>query len=182
MTEQTSQVQTFHVLGDIRIEQPPERVFDCVTDLAASGQWSPECGGGTWIVGAAGQVGSVFRGNNHREPTVVQWAPVVRGDWSTESEVVEAVRPEVFRWAMRDSAGNTQESVWSYEISADGTGSILTHRFWMGRLTEGMRGIMAEMDPDSEQRFIADWGAKIADDIGETLRRIKTQLESGSPR
>jgi hypothetical protein len=123
-------------------------------------------------------VGSVFAGRNHRTPGVVSWAPVVRGEWTTESEVVESRPPHVFRWAMRDSAGRAQQSVWSFAVRPVADGCVLTHAFWMGELTEGMRGIFARMDTADTARFVAEWAAKLDGDLRASVGRIKSALES----
>lgn len=173
--------ETFRVSADITIEAEPAEVFAFVSDLTNSGEWSPECKGGTWLTGGPSLVGSVFEGHNYRAPDVVAWAPVVRGEWTTRSEVVEVRAPHVFRWAMRDSAGQAQQSIWSFELRPAPEGCVLTHAFWMGELTEGMRGILSRMAADDRSRFIAEWSEKIEGDMYATLRRIKSAMESVGP-
>lgn len=170
--------ETFRVSSEIFVEASPEKVFEFVTDLPNSGRWSPECLGGTWVGGRPGEVGAVFAGRNRRAPEVVAWAPVVRGEWTTEAEVVESAPPHVFSWAMRDRAGRAQQSVWTFRIEPRDGGSVLTHAFWMGELTEGMRGIVAGMSEAEKRRFVLEWGAKIDGDLRATLARIKMALES----
>jgi len=111
-------------------------VYAIVTDLTRSAEWSVECIGGQWISGTPGAVGSVFRGNNVRAEDVVAWAPVVRGTWSTESEVVAAEPERLFSWAMRTKAGQRQDSVWSYLLEPTDDGCLLVHHFRMGKATE----------------------------------------------
>lgn len=155
-------------------------MFGYVSDLTRSGEWSPECLGGSWASGTPSAVGSVFAARNHREPEVVSWAPVVRGEWSTECEVVESSSPRVFSWAMRDSAGRAQESVWSFEIAPAESGSVLTHAFRMGELTEGMRGIFSDLSGDGETKFLLDWADKLDGDMRRSVARIKAVLESAA--
>jgi hypothetical protein len=170
----------FELNADIRVSAPPAAVYAVISDLPRSAEWSAECRGGAWVSGEPATVGAVFRGENLRAEDVVAWAPVVRGTWHTESEVVEAEPGRVFRWAMRDRAGRAQESVWSYEIEpADDGGSVLSHRFRMGAATEGIRGITAEMDDAERARFFAEWRDKLAVDLRTTLRRIKAVVEQG---
>ncbi|WP_406278018.1 SRPBCC family protein [Embleya sp. NBC_00896] len=167
----------FRLAARTHIAATPTEVYAVVSDLARSGEWSPECVGGTWISGEPGTVGAVFRGENLRAADVVAWAPVVRGTWFTESEVVAAEPGRSFRWSMRDTAGVRQDSVWSYEIEPAPGGSVLTHRFRMGRATEGIRGITAALDDAGKRRFLADWNAKVAADLPVTLERIKRVVE-----
>ncbi|KOV71417.1 polyketide cyclase [Streptomyces sp. AS58] len=167
----------FQVSARTQVAAPPDRVYVAVSDLTRSGEWSVECTGGRWVSGTPGTVGAVFRGENQRPADVVAWAPVVRGAWTTDSEVVEAEPGRCFRWAIRDSSGQRQESVWSFEIEAAGRGCVLVHGFWMGRPTEGIRGITADMDAAEKRRFFGDWTAKLADDLAATVRRVKRIVE-----
>ncbi|PZT74849.1 MULTISPECIES: SRPBCC family protein [unclassified Streptomyces] len=163
--------------AEVRIEAAPAEVYATVSDLSRSGEWSPECRGGSWIQGEPGAVGAVFRGENVRSEEVVSWAPVVRGAWTTYAEVVDAQPGRTFLWAMRDSAGRKQQSVWGFDIEADGEGSVLVHHFRMDAPTEGILGITAEMDEERKRRFFTEWGEKVAGDLAETLRRIKPLFE-----
>ncbi len=59
----------------------------------------------------------------------------------------------------------------------DADHSVLVHHFRMGAATEGIRGITAGMDEDEKRRFFAEWGEKVAADLGVTLERIKQVVE-----
>lgn len=167
----------FQLRAAIRISAPPADVYAAISDLGRSGEWSPECVGGAWVSGEPGAVGSVFRGENARAEDVVSWAPVVRGTWFTESEVVAAEPPRTFGWAMRDSSGNAQQSVWGFDIEPFGDGCVLAHHFRMDAATEGIRGITSEMDQEEKQRFFTEWGDKVEQDLRATLKRIKAVIE-----
>jgi Polyketide cyclase / dehydrase and lipid transport len=178
MTETDSALPPlFQVSARVQVASTPEQVYGVVTDLPRSGEWSTECRGGSWVSGEPATVGSVFRGENYRTPDVVAWAPVVRGEWTTESEVVTAEPPRVFAWAMRTKAGKKQQSVWSFEIEAAAEGSVLTHRFRMDAATEGIQGITESMSPEEKKRFFQEWAAKLERDLGETLGRLKEILD-----
>lgn len=166
----------FAVSESIEVEVPPQAVYAAVSDLARSGDWSPECRGGTWT-GEPGRVGSVFRGENYRATDVVGWAPLVRGTWYTEAEVVEADAPRSFRWAMRTHTGEAQSSVWGFRIEPTADGCVLTHHFVMAEATEGIHHIVADLDESQRVRFVEEWGAKLVDDVRRTLGRIKDVLE-----
>ncbi|GAA4859508.1 SRPBCC family protein [Kitasatospora terrestris] len=167
----------FQVRAERRVNAAPAAVYAVVSDLPRSGEWSPECQGGEWISGAPGEVGSVFRGENLRSEEVVSWAPVVRGTWHTHAEVVAAEPARTFRWAMQDSRGRAQQSVWGFDVEPDGEGSVLVHHFEMASATEGIRGITAEMDDVEKKQFFTDWGVKLEQDLGVTLERIKLVIE-----
>nr|WP_169799106.1 SRPBCC family protein [Kibdelosporangium phytohabitans] len=172
--------ETFDVRVSVPVALDPDALFGYVTDLPRSGEWSPECLGGEWVSGEPAAVGSVFAARNRRSPDVVAWAPVVRGEWATKCQVVASDAAKTFSWAMLDSAGNVQESVWTFEIEASGDGSVLTHAFRMGRLTEGMRGILGGLDDDGKRQFVVDWTAKLEADMRQSVDRIRAAVESGS--
>jgi isochorismate hydrolase len=174
--------EVFSVRAETRIAADPVTVFRYVSDLSRGGDWSPECLGGDWVSGEPARVGSVFRGRNRRDPSVVAWAPVVRGDWVTDSEIVESSAPHSFAWAMRDHAGRRQDSVWSFRIRPVPGGSVLAHGYRMGELTEGMREIFTRLTADEEQKFLLDWSVKLEADVRESLARIKAVLESTTGR
>jgi hypothetical protein len=152
-------------------------VYTLISDLPRSGEWSTECQGGTWVAGEPAAVGAVFRGDNIRSADVVAWAPVARGRWSTHCEVVAAEPGRTFRWAMHDSTGRCQESVWGFDIEVAPEGSRLVHHFRMGRPTEGIRSITAEMDDQARKRFFTEWSDKLQHDLESTLQRIKAVIE-----
>ena len=167
----------FRARAEVFVSASPGEVYAVVSDLPRSGEWSPECTGGEWVYGEPATVGAVFRGENNRSEDVVAWAPVVRGQWSTESEVVAAEPGRAFRWAMRDSSGERQDSVWSFEMEPTDGGCLLAHHFRMGDPTEGIKGITARMDETEKQQFFADWGAKLEKDLAATLDRVKAVIE-----
>lgn len=167
----------FEVRAETRVAASAAELYATVSDLPRSGAWSPECRGGEWITGEPATVGAVFRGRNYRSKDVVAWAPVVRGEWATESEVVAAVPGRRFGWSMRNRAGQRQESIWSYEIKPAGDGAVLVHSFWMGKATEGIRGIIANMSETEKKEFFADWAVKLKSDMEATVQRIKDVVE-----
>jgi hypothetical protein len=177
MTETDSGRPLFHVSARVQVASTPEQVYGVVTDLARSGEWSTECRGGTWVSGEPAAVGSIFRGDNYRPADVVAWAPVVRGEWTTDSEVVTAEPPRVFAWAICNTAGKKQQSVWSFEIEDVPGGSLLVHRFRMDAPTEGIQGITGSMSPEEKKRYFQEWTAKLQRDISETLDRLKEILD-----
>ena len=96
----------------LRIEAPPERVYEIVTDIAQMGRLSPECTGGKWLDGATGPaVGARFKGSNKRG--------IAR--WSTTNEVVEADPGKAFSFETKQSAAR-----WTYRLQPDGSGTLVT--------------------------------------------------------
>ncbi|MER6627363.1 SRPBCC family protein [Streptomyces sp. NPDC000987] len=172
-------VPLFEFRAEIQVAADPHGIYSVVSDLPRSREWSPECRGGSWKGGPPAAVGTVFRGENERSPEVVGWAPVVRGTWYTEAEVVAAEPGRTFRWAMLTAAGARQESVWGFDIGpgAEPGTSTLVHHFRMGRATEGIRSITAELDEAARRDFVAEWGVKLEKDLAATVRRIRQVIE-----
>jgi hypothetical protein len=176
---EVEQAAVFRVTARTEIAASAADVYAVVSDLPRSGEWSTECTGGRWVAGTPATVGAVFRGENHRAADVVAWAPVVRGTWTTEAEVVAAEPGRTFRWAMRDSSGRRQESVWGFDIEATDHGCVVRHHFRMGAPTEGIRGITTGLDATERQRFFSDWSAKLRADMTATVHRVKQVIETG---
>lgn len=172
-----NQIPLFQIRDETHIGATPQEVYTVVSDLPRSGEWSPETVGGLWVSGAPCEVGSVFRGENLRREDVVAWAPLVRGTWFTEAEVLAADPGCSFRWAMRNKAGQAQESVWGFEMRPVNGGCMLEHNFNMGEPTDGIRKIVEDMDESEKRRFFADWTAKLRNDLALTLDRIKAVVE-----
>jgi hypothetical protein len=169
----------FDLRAEIPVSATADEVYAVVSDLTRSAEWSPECMGGRWTSGEPATVGAVFRGENHRRDDVVGWAPLVRGTWFTEAEIVAAEPGRTFRWAMRTHTGVNQESVWGFDIDPAAEGCVLTHHFRMGRATLGIQKITAELDEAARERFVAEWTDKLEQDIAQTLKRIKDIIEQG---
>lgn len=177
MSEFQGSSTTFQVRAESYISATPEEVYATVSDLARSGEWSPECTGGTWVSGEPARVGSVFHGDNTRGKDVVAWAPVIRGPWTTIAEVVAAEPGRRFSWVICNSAGEKQDSTWTYELKPAEGGCILVHHYRLGRLTEGLAKIFEGLPEEKRQRFVKEWNAKLADDVAATLARIKVVIE-----
>ncbi|WAU83974.1 SRPBCC family protein [Streptomyces sp. Qhu-G9] len=178
MTTENGVAPLFEICAESHVARTPEFVYSVVSDLPRSHQWSEECTGGEWIHGAPGAVGSVFRGHNFRRAEVVAWAPVVRGSWTTTSEVTTAEPGHRFSWAMRTHDGRAQDSVWGFTLRPADGGTRLTHHFRMGTATEGIRGITAEMNDDRKRKFFDEWRAKVQADMAATVERLRKVIET----
>ncbi|MFJ7057379.1 SRPBCC family protein [Streptomyces griseobrunneus] len=178
MTSLIEKSPLFDLRADIPVRATPEEVYAVVSDLPRSGEWSPECQGGEWISGEPSAVGSVFRGRNLRSEEVVAWAPLIRGVWHTDSRVTAAEPERTFRWMMLSHAGADQKSVWGFDIEPADGGAVLTHHFRMGTATAGIHKIVEDLDEAGRAQFIEEWTAKIAQDLADTLKRIKEIIEN----
>ncbi|MGY1795765.1 SRPBCC family protein [Geodermatophilus sp. SYSU D00525] len=72
----------------IVVAASPEEVYDLVSDVTRTGEWSPICAACWWDEGATGQVGEWFTGRNVTPERT----------WETRSQVVAADRGREFAW------------------------------------------------------------------------------------
>src|SRR4051812_21599313 len=70
------------------VRSSPDALYDLVSDVTRTGEWSPVCTGCWWDEGATGQVGDWFTGHNETPQRT----------WETRSQVVTADRGREFAW------------------------------------------------------------------------------------
>lgn len=96
----------------IVVDASPEAVYDLVSDVTRTGEWSPICQQCWWDEGASARVGDWFTGRNVT-PTRT---------WETRSEVVAAERGREFAWIVGGAFAR-----WGYTLEpTDGGGTTLT--------------------------------------------------------
>ncbi|WP_019874237.1 SRPBCC family protein [Sporichthya polymorpha] len=76
----------------IEVAASPEAVYDLVSDVTRTGEWSPVCRECWWDEGATGQVGDVFTGRNVLPDRT----------WETRCTVIAADRGRAFGWEVGD--------------------------------------------------------------------------------
>ncbi len=75
----------------VTVEASTEKLYDLVSDITRTGEWSPVCTSCWWDdVVEAGQVGAWFTGRNELPDRT----------WETRSEVVVAERGREFAWVV----------------------------------------------------------------------------------
>ena len=140
----------------IDIAAPPEVVYDLVSDVTRTGEWSPECRSCEWV-DEPGQVGSRFKGHNRSGPA----------RWTTTAKVVTADRPRAFGFATLFKDGDGTR--WTYEIASKGDGT---------RLTESFESVDAPVFIKlAERLFIRNRQEQLEKGIDETLAKIKAIAE-----
>lgn len=97
--------------GSVDIAVPPERVYDVVSDVTRTGEWSPICVACWWDDGDGPRVGAHFTGRNH--------TPV--RTWETRSQVVAAERGAEFAWEVNGGLVR-----WGYALEPIEGGTRLT--------------------------------------------------------
>ena len=150
--------------ASVRVEAPPEKVYELVSDVTRMGEWSPETRSATWIGGATGPaVGARFRGRNRNGLAI----------WSTTPRVVAAEPGREFAfttsWLRKDM---TQ---WTYRMEPDGSGTRVTESFEMlmdvpWYFTASERWLMG----------VKDRKADLEANMAKTLERLKAVVEGSA--
>ncbi|MGB2694927.1 MAG: SRPBCC family protein [Dehalococcoidia bacterium] len=145
--------------AEIRIDASPEQVYDLVSDIPRTGEWSPECARCEWVDGATGAaVGARFRGQNR-----FNWLR-----WSRLNEVIVADRGKEFAFKTLPGALTRVSSIWRYQIEADGEGCRV-------RESEEMLGTPGF--PVSLFTSLAGRNSDMTENISQSLERIKAIVE-----
>ncbi|RCW47015.1 hypothetical protein DFQ14_101358 [Halopolyspora algeriensis] len=69
-------------------------------------------------------------------------------------------------------------SVWSFDIEAADHGSLLTQRYVMRGLRNGLRSLMERMPPEKAETFLEDRRAQLQDGLRQTVKGIKRTVEN----
>lgn len=143
----------------IRIEATPQAVYDLVSDITRTGEWSPICVGCTWDDGDGPHVGGRFTGHNRKPDR----------EWSTTCEVVAAEPGREFAWVVNGLVR------WGYELEPDGPGTRLTETW---HLSEAGRDFFRERYGATGDEEIAIRAADARSGIPAGLAAIKRIAES----
>jgi uncharacterized protein YndB with AHSA1/START domain len=147
----------------VHIAAPPERIWECVSDVTRIGRYSPETFEAEWVDGATGPaLGARFKGHvkrNERGPTY----------W-TNCEVTVCDPPREFAFGV--GKPGKPLNTWSYRLVAAGDGTDVTESFALTP-SIGLRLYWA----------VLGWarGKTNRDDMRRTLERVKAEVESPTP-
>lgn len=126
----------------------PEALFDLVTDIGRTGEWSPICTGCWWDdPGEAGQVGAWFTGRNESPHRT----------WQTRSKVVVADRPREFAFLVGDGFVR-----WGYTFQPTDAGTLLTESW--------------HFLPAGIEMFHQKYGEQAATEIEERTQAARTGI------
>lgn len=148
----------------ITVEASPETLYDLVSDIARTGEWSPVCTACWWDDEAkAAEVGAWFTGRNE----------LPNRTWETRSQVVVAESGREFAWIVGGSFVR-----WGFKFAATEPGTTVLTESW-----EFLPGGIAMF----EEKFGEDAAAQISDrtrqalgGIPKTLAAIKRIAESST--
>jgi hypothetical protein len=80
--------EPYEYAESIDVAASPEALYELVTDIARTGEWSPICRSCWWRDGDGPRVGAWFHGHNEADGRV----------WETQSQVDAATPGEQFSW------------------------------------------------------------------------------------
>src|SRR3712207_1539909 len=145
--------------GSITVAASPEALYDLVSDVTRTGEWSPVCTACWWDEGAAGQVGDWFTGRNVTPERT----------WETRSQVVVADRGREFAWVVGGSYVR-----WGFTLTAVDGGTELTESW--NFLSDG-QAMFARRYGDAAPQQIADRTRAAHEGIPATLAAAKRIAE-----
>ncbi|HUR74144.1 MAG TPA: SRPBCC family protein [Sporichthya sp.] len=145
----------------IVIAAAPEAVYDLISDVTRTGEWSPVCRECWWDEGATGAVGDVFTGRNVLPDRT----------WETRCTVIAAEPGREFGWLVADGLVR-----WLYSMEAVDGGTRLTEDWEF--LPKGIAFFHERYGADAEAQIAAriDLAHR---GISETLAAMKRIAESG---
>lgn len=167
MTENTPPAEPFRPIthaASIHVDASPRQVYELVSDITRTGEWSVVCRAAEWEDPARTGQGARFLGHNET-PTRT---------WTTTSTVVAASPGQEFAWVVGDGLVR-----WGYRMAPSTQiegGTELTHEW--------------AFLPAGQEMFVGRYGADAPaeveqrtrsahDSIPQTLRTLRDLLEQG---
>ncbi len=143
------------------ISAPANGLYDLVSDVTRTGEWSPICTACSWDDPEdAGRVGAWFTGHNE----------LPERTWETRSQVVVAERGREFAWLVGGAYVR-----WGFRLAPVASGTELTESWHF--LPEGLT-MFAEKYGDGAPEEIEVRTGQALDGIPRTLARIRAIAES----
>ena len=138
---------------------PPQALYDLVSDVTRTGEWSPICEACWWDEGDGPRVGAHFTGRNVTPART----------WETRSEVVAAEPGREFAWVVGDGIVR-----WSYLLEPAQGGTRLSETW---QLLPGAPEFFARKYGAEGDSVIAERTEAARTGIPATLRAIKDIAE-----
>jgi ribosome-associated toxin RatA of RatAB toxin-antitoxin module len=147
--------------ASVVVARAPEEVYDLVSDVTRTGEWSPICQECWWDEGATGEVGDRFTGRN----------VTPQRTWETRSRVVAADRGREFTWVV-----GADFVRWSYTMAPADGGTELTESW---EFLPAGRAMFAERYGERAEEEIAERTRQAHEGIPATLAAVKRIAEAG---
>ena len=145
----------------ILVARPAEQVWDVVSDVTRTGQWSPICRACWWDEGGGPRVGAWFTGRNETPDRT----------WETRARVTVADRGREFSFEVGDGLVR-----WSWHLDPHALGTLLTQSWEF--LPAGLE-LFATRYGEQAQAQIADRTAAAHEGIPVSLRAVRHLIEAG---
>ena len=146
----------------VTVKASAEALYDLVSDITRTGEWSPVCTSCWWDDEAsAGQAGAWFTGRNE----------IPGRTWETRSQVVAAERGREFAWLVGGKYVR-----WGFILTPVGSGTTTLTETWEF-LPEGI-AMFGDKYGDEADTQIAERTQQALDGIPKTLAAIKRIAES----
>ncbi|MFQ1002210.1 SRPBCC family protein [Modestobacter sp. SSW1-42] len=146
--------------ASVVVATSPEELYDLVSDVTRTGEWSPVCRACWWDEGASATAGAWFTGRNE----------VPGRTWETRSQVQVADRGREFAWLV---SGRLVR--WAFTMAPVEGGTLLTESWEF--LPAGLV-TFAERYGEDAGRQIADRTHAAHEGIPATLAAIKAIAEA----
>jgi len=143
----------------IVVATSPEALYDLVSDVTRTGDWSPTCTGCVWDDGDGPRVGARFTGYNQTPDR----------SWQTTSQVIAADRGVEFGWMVGEDFVR-----WAFRLEPHADGTLLTEA-WEFR--PAGRAMFEKRYGDDAPAQIADRTRMAHEGIPATLAAIKRIAE-----
>ncbi|RZU31858.1 SRPBCC family protein [Blastococcus saxobsidens] len=147
--------------GSVTVHAAAEALYDLVSDVTRTGEWSPVCATCWWDEGASGQVGDWFTGRNVTPART----------WETRSQVVAADRGREFGFVVGGSLVR-----WGFTFAPVDGGTELTEEW---EFLPAGQAFFAERYGDAADEQIDERTRAAHEGIPLTLAAIKRIAESG---
>ena len=156
-----NQLSTRKYQESVTVHASAEAVYDLVSDITRTGEWSPVCTSCWWDdENSAGQIGAWFTGRNE----------LPHRTWETRSQVVAAERGREFAWVVGGKFVR-----WSFTMAPADAGTTLTESWEF--LPDGI-AMFEEKFGDRAPEQIADRTQQALHGIPVTLAAIKQIADS----
>ncbi|MDO5076252.1 SRPBCC family protein [Corynebacterium sp.] len=156
------QPENFRATESIVIDATPEEIFDTISDITRTGEWSPvveTCWWDDTQHGREPNVGDVFYGRN----------VTPNRTWETRCVVTAYERPKVFSWIVGEGVVN-----WGFHVAPAEVGATLTETW---EVTDNGFAFFKQKYGDDADAELEDRRQAALSGIPATLAKIKEIIE-----
>ena len=144
------------------VDATPDQVWQVVSDVTRTGEWSHECVSVAWVDEPRARPGARFRGGNRAGP----WR------WSRTCELVTVDEPRELSWRTVPTLLFPDSTLWSLRLEPAGDGTRIVQSFEVVRAPWLLDRVYGALIPSHQDR-----DARLAED----LARIGPVAAAGTP-